>query len=575
METDNYRGILTLALAGDDSTNLIVMLALALAGGVIVLAIIGVVAVFLNRSKEQDSHQASAHLHIYTNGNLIQSLPLSPHKTFTIGRGNGVEIHIDDQHISREHASIFFANQSWCIEDRNSQNGTFVNGRPIARYALERGDAIEIGPYQFSLQMERYNTETRRETSNLSQDAAPPIPAPPENLPQSRYRFGRFEFLQKLGEGGIARVWMAHDTTANQIVAVKQLTGRDDYLLKKFVQEGGLTLNHPHIARVIEANQIEGQPYILMEYVEGADLSQVLSGQPLPLDTALIIIAQILQALDYAHQRSIVHRDIKPDNIMISPHMGVKVIDFGIARVLSSVTRTQSGLIVGTPPYMSYEQAMGRPVNPTSDLYSTAIVLYELLTGRVPFSGENAMTIIRQHQEATPPPPRTFNADIPDHIEYALLRALEKDSSQRFQYALEFAEVLQCPHNTPLPTEFTNLVLPHIRRIPERALTPSPEQPVARTNSTLRVQTGTHQGKTISITDRNTVLGRAQLDPSDTLISREHFRLDFDSGQCRIVDMSRHGTIVNDSIHLQSGESCRLEPGMSIRVGQTRVIYEV
>src|SRR5262249_48672131 len=155
-----------------------------------------------------------------------------------------------------------------------------------------------------------------------------------------------------LGEGGISRVLLARDTRDDRLVALKLLNQQGQYLFEKFRQEGMLKLDHPHIARVFETGEIDGHPYIALEYGEGPSLRALLAGWPLPPDAALIITGQILSALDYAHRDNIIHRDIKPENILISARQGVKLIDFGIAKDLAMLTRTQH-MVLGTPHYMS------------------------------------------------------------------------------------------------------------------------------------------------------------------------------------------------------------------------------
>jgi serine/threonine protein kinase len=363
-------------------------------------------------------------------------------------------------------------------------------------------------------------------------------------------------------------------------VAIKVLNHSNEFLGEKFRQEGGLRLDHPHIIRVIETGEINDRPFIVMEYVEGAPLRKLLHGQPVPLDVALSVIGQVLAALEYAHQQQVVHRDIKPGNIMIAPHHGVKLIDFGIAKLLSNVTRTRDGLLLGTPQYMSYEQAYGLTVNPTSDQYAAAIVLYEMLTGHIPFGGDNPLDIVQQHLSYMPVSPRKLNPGIPAHIEQAILRALEKDYHNRFASAAEFAAALRCTPAPPIPDTFVQEALRYIvptanERANAAALPTRVPATLERDPTTarfLRVSSGSRQGQILHVT-AGQVIGRELIDIADGTISRQHFVLDYQDGACVLRNVSAYGTRVNAQ-QLGYGESCTLSTGALIHVGQTTLIYE-
>jgi serine/threonine protein kinase len=233
---------------------------------------------------------------------------------------------------------------------------------------------------------------------------------------------------------------------------------------------------------------------------------------------------------------------------------------------------------------MSYEQAMGQPVNPTSDLYASAIVLYEMLTARVPFSSKtNDFTeVVRQHQRALPLPPVNLNASIPPHINAAILRALEKESRCRFPTASEFAEALGCPVGQPIPHELAALaarMTPTVRvdegqgnaeELPTRFI-PSDSQTTRRPS--LKVRSGGRQGTYINLKSSQ-VIGRPDIDPSDLTISRQHFHVEYNNSTCLIIDKdSASGTFVN-GVRLAQGTSRPLVPGDTIQVGQTILVYE-
>src|SRR6185312_14710530 len=228
---------------------------------------------------------------------------------------------------------------------------------------------------------------------------------------------GRYELGHVLGRGGMAEVYIAHDTRLGRTVAVKTLRvdlARDPSFQTRFRREAqsAASLNHPSIVAVYDTGEDHSDgvvtPYIVMEHVEGRTLRDVLAseGRLLP-QRALEITAQICAALEQAHRAGIVHRDIKPGNVMLTPSGEVKVMDFGIARAMtgSSSTMTQTAAVIGTAHYLSPEQARGEHVDARSDIYSTGCLLYELLTGGPPFSGDSAVAVAYQHVREDPVPP--------------------------------------------------------------------------------------------------------------------------------------------------------------------------
>lgn len=538
---------------------------------------------------------AAPHLLVTFNDGRSTKVRLRSDREISIGREPGNDIVINNHLVSRRHARIFYDNGRWIIEDNNSANGTFQNKRLIAHRAALTGNAtdiIEIGSAEIRLVLPtppQQAVPSISANTTGSQAAAPGTPSPSRSGMTGRAAratdrmpsFGRFAIVRTLGEGGMSRVVLGYDTTRNQqLVAIKILHHPDEFLAEKFRQEGGLRLVHPHIVRVLETGEMQDRPYIVMEHVEGVSLRKLLSERALPLDAALGVMGQLLDALEYAHQHHIIHRDIKPSNIMISPQHGVKIIDFGIAKMLLAVTRTQDGLLLGTPQYMSYEQANAQPVTQTSDIYSAGIVLYEMLTGKIPFSGEDAMSVVRQHIECKPIPPRRMNSHIPPQIEKAILRALEKDASQRFPSAQAFAQELGCASQQPLPAAFMqeaaqqSAAAQHDFVGARDQSTRMPPDWVQEATSSryLLVRSGARQGQMIQI-DGGKVFGREAIDLSDGTISRQHFSIEYQNGHCLLRDCSAHGTVVNRQ-RLKHGEACNLEHGAIIHVGQTTLIYE-
>src|SRR6187397_1186512 len=249
---------------------------------------------------------------------------------------------------------------------------------------------------------------------------------------------GRYRIVRKLGSGGMANVYLAEDEDLGRRVAIKILNERyanDDLFIERFRREAksAAALSHPNIVSVYDRGEAEGTYYIAMEVIEGRSLKElIMTRGPLPIPQALAYTHEMLEALRFAHRHGIIHRDIKPHNILIGERL--KVTDFGIARAGAS-QMTEAGSIMGTAQYLSPEQAKGAPVDQTSDLYSVGVVLYELLTGSVPFNGDTPVEIAMKHLSQTPEPPSVRRPDVPDDLDYVVLRALAKDPSERYHSA--------------------------------------------------------------------------------------------------------------------------------------------
>jgi eukaryotic-like serine/threonine-protein kinase len=260
---------------------------------------------------------------------------------------------------------------------------------------------------------------------------------------------GRYRISRKLGSGGMANVYLAQDEELGRRVAIKILDdrhARDDQFVERFRREAqhAAGLSHPNIVSIYDRGEAEGTYYIAMEYVEGRTLKELLVARgPSPLGIAIDYTRQILSALRFAHRNGIVHRDIKPHNVIVDGEGRVKVMDFGIARAGAASQMTEAGSIIGTAQYLSPEQARGAPVDGTSDLYSTGIVLYELLTGTVPFTGDTPVEIAMKHLSQVPDPPSTHRPEVPRDLDYVALRALAKDPSDRYHSAEEMDSDLE------------------------------------------------------------------------------------------------------------------------------------
>jgi eukaryotic-like serine/threonine-protein kinase len=260
----------------------------------------------------------------------------------------------------------------------------------------------------------------------------------------------RYEVEAPLGAGGMAEVWRGHDRVLNRTVAIKTLLpqfARDASFVDRFRREAqaAARLNHPGIVSVYDSGTDGDAPYIVMQYIEGRTLADFLgSGKTLPPGQAAKIAQDIAEALGVAHAHGVIHRDIKPANVMITRDGKVLVMDFGIARLISGPeTAPQTSAVLGTASYLSPEQAQGQPVDARSDIYALGVVLYEMLTGRPPFTGDSPMAIAYKQVNATPPAPSSANPEVPPELDAVVMRALSKNPANRYQTGQEFADDLE------------------------------------------------------------------------------------------------------------------------------------
>src|ERR1700687_1678339 len=267
----------------------------------------------------------------------------------------------------------------------------------------------------------------------------------------------QYQLLDVIARSGMATIFRARDLDSGRTVALKvpHMQYESDIVFhERFLREEqiGQRLNHPSIVKVLSPKH-KSRMYLAMEYVEGERLSDRLRGaRPLPIDTAVQLAIQIADAISYLHDHGVVHRDLKPENVMLTPDGKVKLMDFGIALDTTSRKVTWSGLsqTVGTPDYMSPEQVQGKRGDARSDIYSLGIILYEMLTGRVPFAGDNVYAAMRAKVYSTPQPPRQLRPEIPASIEEIVLCAIEQEPHKRFESALEMREALTHPSSVML-----------------------------------------------------------------------------------------------------------------------------
>ena len=250
---------------------------------------------------------------------------------------------------------------------------------------------------------------------------------------------GRYQIIEGLGRGGMGRVYKAHDTEIKEKVALKLLSPditADEKTIDRFRNEIKLArkIAHRNVCKMYDLGEEEGTRYITMEYVPGEDLKSTIKriGQ-LPINKSVSIAKQICEGLAEAHRLGIIHRDLKPSNIMVDSTGNARIMDFGIARSMSGEGLTMEGVIIGTPEYMSPEQAEGKDVDPRADIYSLGIIMYEMVTGRLPFKGDSFLNIALKHRSEAPPNPTQQNPQVPDTLGRIILTCLEKDKERRFQ----------------------------------------------------------------------------------------------------------------------------------------------
>ncbi|MFL6560164.1 MAG: Stk1 family PASTA domain-containing Ser/Thr kinase [Bacillus sp. (in: firmicutes)] len=264
---------------------------------------------------------------------------------------------------------------------------------------------------------------------------------------------GRYKVLEMVGGGGMANVYLAHDMILDREVAVKMLRldfVNDEEFIRRFHREAqsATSLTHPNIVSIYDVGEEDTLYYIVMEYVNGQTLKQYINQHSsLRVEKALDIMMQLTSAISHAHQNHIIHRDIKPHNILIDPNGNVKITDFGIAMALSATSITQTNSVLGSVHYLSPEQARGGMANRKSDIYSLGIVMFEVLTGRLPFSGESAVSIALKHLQSETPSVRRWNSNIPQSVENIVLKATAKDPFHRYNSVDEMEEDLRTALN--------------------------------------------------------------------------------------------------------------------------------
>ena len=411
-------------------------------------------------------------------------------------------------------------------------------------------------------------------------------------------RLLNYEIRSLLGKGGFGLVYLAHDLNLEIDVAIKvmhaEFSASETILHRMRIgARASARLHHPNIQLVyyMGRDPVSELDFVVMEYLPGGNLRQRLTAQKMPLAEALPTFTSIAGAVEFAHQHGVIHRDLKPDNIMYSADGRLVVTDFDLARVSGEAGRTQAGQMLGTVAYSSPEQIMGTEVTGATDIYSLGILLFELITGRHPFAitqsqraqrwGDlppelvtNSQTdLLRAHLTLRPPPPSQVNPNVPKHVDEAVLRALAKTPAERFQSAWEMAcAVNQQPYATPAASTTPAPAEPDVH-------TPAPNATLRQMQrATLRVASGAHAGQVFAL-GQGLSLGnnkaRNDIALNDAYASRAHARVDRQGLTYQLMDLgSANGTTVNGK-RLAPRTPVALSPGDRIEIGYTVLVFEV
>lgn len=420
----------------------------------------------------------------------------------------------------------------------------------------------------------------------------------------------RYRVDELIGHGGMAKVYRGYDVTLGREVAIKILDpelARDTAFRTRFRLEAQAAsrMSHPSVVRVFDAGDPMSngdgsaaagspgtEPYIVMELVRGRQLKEVISEGPVPVEDAIRYVDGILEALDYSHRAGVVHRDIKPGNVMLTDKGQVKVMDFGIARAVSdsSSTVAETTQIIGTAAYFSPEQAKGEPVDARADLYSTGVVLYELLTGRQPFRGESPVAVAYQHVSETPLAPSEVNEDSPGALDPIVLRALAKDPYQRYPDAASFRAALDNAVAGKAPSK------KQLGALTSELYGPSPRQAQETARSLRQLSTDTTMARTqsgppvvwiwagvallavllVSVLLWVILMPRGEQIPTSSRIVPDLIDVSSQRAQADLEELDLLSTVVFEAnTEITEGNVIRTDPAaeQSVEMGQTVTVY--
>jgi len=376
--------------------------------------------------------------------------------------------------------------------------------------------------------------------------------------------WGRFQIIEERGRGGMAVVYKAHDGVLQRTVALKvllSLLSANEEFTRRFRREAitAANLRHPNIVVIYDVGSHQDYQYIVMEYLEGPTLQQEIQARgALPIDRCLLLLGQLADALDYAHRQGLVHRDVKPANIIIGPRDHVTLTDFGLVKAARTSKITGEGSAIGTLKYMSPEQAAGKELDCRSDVYSLGVVVYEMITGESPFTGTTPFQTLHELMHKPPPPFAAHRAAVPANIERVVFQALAKDPKRRLTTAGEFARAM---------TEAAGLKKPRHRR--------SDTDAIARNVVLLLLGA---DGREFPVYAGRASVGR---DVSNDIIipnqqvSRQHARIRCRGHTCTIVDLqSTNGTSIN-GVPLPPGGPRPLKPGDVLGFGPVNLLVVV
>ena len=470
-------------------------------------------------------------------------------REITLGSSAKSDIVIAEAGVSPLHASVRAESGRLVLLDHNSQNGIWANGRRVFAAVLVPGSQFQIGTSVFALLPAR--SSLPRAANHLEAKSSRAAVGASENVSARGY-----ERLEQIGSGGQATVYRARSKSDNGFVAIKYLNNMpadDDrrFFLQKFKQQilVGTTIRHRHCVRILGGDPNNNPPFLIEELIAGETLRDRMVRGRLPFEACVRILGEVCDALYYLHRKNLIHRDVKPSNIMFDANGAVKLIDFGLIRIAGAPRITQIGMCLGTPHYMSVEQVRGDSsrITSQSDLYSLGVVAYELFTGVLPFDGSND-TIMTLHLKSKPRPPHEIEQHLPERISQAVLRALEKDPARRFADAREMANTFG--YSQPFHEG-------------------DPLGVNAASGLVLRLQ-NVSGGAVIQIQSSPTVLSRSLVNSADKLISREHGKVYWQDGFWRVAEQAGHptnGLYINGLRVDDEGDV--IQPGDEIRLGQT------